>query len=401
MSRRLVAVVLALVMLAGVTSCSLERRLGAGELDQRTEGAFYVAPTPTPEGDPGSLVRSEPIRSAPDGTKAWRIMYHSRDLRGADVLVTGVVVAPEQAPAAGERTVVSWAHPTTGVAARCAPSVGIDPFILIEGLHRLITAGYVVVATDYPGMGLEGPNSYLIGRTAGNSVLDAARAAREVPDAHAGDELLLWGHSQGGQAVLFAAQDAESYAPDLRLVAAAVAAPAADLGSLLQDDIGDISGVTIGSYAFDSLVKTYGADDPRVTLDGLLTPAGAAAVPEMVGLCLLGQNSELHTIAKPLIGAFVKVDPATTQPWASLLEENTPGTTPITVPLLVAQGESDTLVRPATTDAFVQHECDIGTRVDYVRITDTGHGEVALRALDTLLPFFGDAVAGRSPASTC
>ena len=40
---------------------------------------------------------------------------------------------------------------------------------------------------------------------------------------------------------------AAAYAPEFHLEAIAVAAPAAELGTLLNDDIGDISGVTIGA----------------------------------------------------------------------------------------------------------------------------------------------------------
>jgi alpha-beta hydrolase superfamily lysophospholipase len=104
--------------------------------------------------------------------------------------------------------------------------------LLIEGLHELLNAGYVIAATDYPGMGADGPPSYLIGVSEANSVLDAARAARARPDAHANNRLVLCGHSQGGQAALFAAQGQAAYAPDLDLRGVAVAAPAMELGEL-------------------------------------------------------------------------------------------------------------------------------------------------------------------------
>ena len=116
----------------------------------------------------------------------------------------------------------------TGAVTRCAPSNGIDPFVLVEGVTQLLAKGYVVVDPDYPGLGVEGPSSYLIGSTEGNSLLDAVRAARQLPEAHSGTDVLLWGHSQGGQAVLFGAQEATTYAPDLRVHAVAAAAPATE-----------------------------------------------------------------------------------------------------------------------------------------------------------------------------
>jgi alpha-beta hydrolase superfamily lysophospholipase len=392
--RRAALLVLALV-LALVAGCSGGRRLVEGAIGMDHEAPFYTLPDPVPPGPPGRLVRSEPLPDGPPGADAWRILYHSRDLRGADVVVSGVVAAPRGPVPPGGRPIVSWGHPTTGAARRCAPSLGIDPFDLLEGLRDLLSAGYVVVATDYPGMGAAGPDSYLIGTSEGNSMLDAARAARQLPTG-AGRNLLLWGHSQGGQAVLFAAQSAPGYAPDLDLRGAAVAAPATDLAGLLKTDIGDISGVTIGSYAFDAYGSVY-RSTPGVTLSNILTPAGAAATPAMAQLCLFGQNGELHRIAQPLIGHYLSGDPAVTQPWAGLLSQNTPGATSLTVPLFIAQGDVDALIKPALTWQFADHECAIGTHVTRLPIPDTGHGMVALRALPTLLPWFGRALSGTEP----
>lgn len=47
----------------------------------------------------------------------------------------------------------------------------------------LLDRGYVVTYTDYAGTGVAGTDSYLIGATQGNNVLDAVRAARDIPSA--------------------------------------------------------------------------------------------------------------------------------------------------------------------------------------------------------------------------
>jgi alpha-beta hydrolase superfamily lysophospholipase len=395
---RVLAAVACVVVLA-IAGCSDGRRLVEGAIGEQHEASFYDVPDPLPAAVPGTVVRSEPLPQGPAGALAWRVLYHSRDLNSADIVVSGVVVAPASPAPPGGRTIVSWAHPTTGAAQQCAPSLGVDPFDLIEGLQDLLKAGYVVAASDYPGMGAAGPDSYLIGESEGHSVLDAARAARSLPSG-ASDRLLLWGHSQGGQAALFAAQDAATYAPELALRGAAVAAPATDLAGLLKSDIADVSGVTIGSYAFAAFSSVY-RDVPGVSLGGILTPAGAAATPAMAKLCLFGQNGELHRIATPLIGHYLASDPATTEPWATLLRQNTPGATRVPVPLFVAQGETDALVKPELTWQFADHECGAGTRVTRLALPQTGHGEVALRALPTLLPWFAALESGISPVANC
>ena len=389
---RALCLVLCALLLAGCTG--IVERGAEGAVEEWTEGPFCRLPDPLPPGAPGAIVRSEPIGSAPADALAWRVLYHSTDLNNIPILVSGVVVAPRSPAPPGGRTIVSWGHPTTGIVQRCAPSVGIDPFDLIEGLRDLLAAGYVVAATDYPGMGAAGPGSYLIGETAGRSVLDAARAARALEGTGAGSRLLLWGHSQGGHAVLFAAQSAAAYAPELQLLGAATAAPAAEL---LDADIGDVSGVTISAYAFATYASVY-RDTPGATLDTILTPAGAAATPAMASLCLFGQNRQLHELAQPLIGTFVAADPRTRQPWAALLQQNTPGAAKLTVPLFVAQGGADTLVRPETSARLVARECGLGTHVTTLTVPAADHGLIASAALPTVLKWF-DGVTGGTPGS--
>ncbi|HEY5840508.1 MAG TPA: lipase family protein [Mycobacterium sp.] len=382
-------------------SASTDRELVEGFIEEGGNATFYTPPSPTPAGAPGEIVRTERLLSAPDGTKAWRILYHTTDVMGENIIVSGVVIAPATAAPDGGRTVVGWGHPTTGAAAACAPSNGVDPFDLIEGMRPLLSAGYVISYADYPGLGVTGQSSYMIGTSEGNSVLDAARAARNIPDAGAGSDVLLWGHSQGGQAVLFAGQDAKSYAPELTVHGVAVAAPAADLATLFDDDIADASGVTLGSYAFAAFESVYAEQYPGLSLTSILTDAGAAATPGMAQLCLLGQHSQLHDQALGLVGNYIRSDPATTEPWATMLAENTPGATPLGVPLFVAQGETDALVLLSATEGFVSKQCAAGAHVVFKTFPDTGHGTIALKATPDVVSFFGDVLAGNPPASTC
>jgi hypothetical protein len=69
--------------------------------------------------------------------------------------------------------------------------------------------------------------------------------------------------------------------------------------------------------------------------------------------------------------------------------------------LLVAQGDSDTLVHPSATDAFIAHECSIGTKVTALHIPNTGHGTVALKALPTVLAFFAHLGTHATASPAC
>lgn len=398
---RAVAVAVALLVLVTVVVADVERRLLAGELEQGGDRAFYTVPAPLAPGEPGQIIRRERILGAPVGSTAWRVVYHSRDQRGRDIPVSGVVVVPQWPAAKGSRTIVSWAHPTTGAAAHCAPSLAVDPFLAIEGMHELLAAGYAIAATDYPGMGVPGESSYLLAVPESNSVLDAARAAREIIGAESDGRLLLWGHSQGGQAALVAAERAASYAPELTLAGVAVAAPAADLDVLMTDNLDTMAGVTIVAYAVSAYLDAYSPPTPRQELAAILTPEGAAATPAIVDLCLLSQSDRIHAAAGPLIGRYVRSDPATTQPWEELLQENSAGGGRITVPVFVGQGLADTLVRPSATERYVAGLCSAGNDVAFHTYRDIDHGLVAFASVPALVPWLLEVDAGRRPASTC
>jgi alpha-beta hydrolase superfamily lysophospholipase len=380
----LIVVLVVVVALVQAFVVLEDPRIIGDATESSTLAAFYQQPPSAPDGKPGSLVKSEPLVGAPFASRAWRIMYRSTDLNGSPIVVTGIVVTPLGISRSNKRTVLAWGHPTTGTAASCAPSRSFDPFIGIEGLRMMLARGYTVVAPDFAGMGTTGPNSYLVGDTAAHTLLDAVRAARHIPAAQAGNRVVMWGHSQGGQAVLFAAQDARSYAPELKILAVAAAAPAADLNSLMAAHVDDISGVTIGSYAFPAFASVYAASTPGAKLSSILTPGAIHNLPEMNRLCLLPNLSKLHAIGTPLVGHFFLHNPTTTQPWKRLLTENSAGQSAFSAPLFIAQGTSDKLVPPGSTTEFVTNEQRKGMDVTYNRVPLANHGTIAYLTLPAL-----------------
>ncbi len=148
-------------------------------------------------GDRGAILSSAPFPGAPGGASATRIVYASTDPDGAAIAVSALVITPAGPAPAGGRKVLAWAHPTTGVQRACAPSEGPDPFGQIQGLDRFLAAGYVVVATDYPGLGTDGVHPYLVGASEARAVLDSVRAAQRLPGTGASASFAVWGHSQG------------------------------------------------------------------------------------------------------------------------------------------------------------------------------------------------------------
>ena len=87
------------------------------------QGAFYDATdAEITSGPPGSVIRSEPMNGAPAFGIAHRVLYRSTGMKGEPIFVSGVVIVPPGDPPPEGRPIVAWAHPTSGITPRCAPS---------------------------------------------------------------------------------------------------------------------------------------------------------------------------------------------------------------------------------------------------------------------------------------
>jgi acetyl esterase/lipase len=321
-------------------------------------------------GKPGTLLRSEPMSGAPAGAVAWRVLYVSSDENGRAIRVSGVVIASGLAAPEGGRPVVAWAHPTTGAAEPCAPSRRSGFFDSIPHLRALVTLDYVVAATDYPGLGTRGPHPYLVGGSEGRAVLDIVRAAGRIEKAGASTRVAVWGHSQGGQAALFAGELARRYAPELTLFGIAAAAPVTDVAQLLRDDAVERGQNVLAAYCLASWSRYYGAP-----LDGILPDPEIRAVERIAGECVEpgGESYRVPGERVELPAGFIPEGAYGTEPWRQLFGENRAGRAPAGAPLYIGQGTDDLIVRPSITEDFVQGLCARGETVRFQRLEGVGH----------------------------
>ena len=219
----------------------------------------------------------------------------------------------------GGRNVIAWAHPTVGLGVDCAPSRAPDVEADVQGLANFLAAGWVVVATDYAGLGTPGPSQFLVGGAEAQDVLNSVRAASRMPGVDAGTRVGLWGHSQGGNSVLWAADLAPRYAPELDIVAVAAAAPAASLPILLSHEWNSVIGSLIGSEVLATWPGTYPglklSDITDSSSDEISKMADACVEPELIKL-ELGS----HLGGNPLI----KTNPLSSPRWAAAFAANTP-----------------------------------------------------------------------------
>lgn len=360
---------------------------------------FYEAPDSTPV-EPGELLRSEPFTSAeiPEGAIAWRILYTTTRNEGEPALASGLVIAPLRT---GPSPVIAWSHGTTGFAEGCAPSILDDGLaagaMMIQ--DQVIEQGWAIVATDYTGLGTEGPHPYLIGQGEGRSVLDAVRAARQLPEANLADDTVIWGHSQGGHAALWAGQLAAGYAPELDIGGVAALAPASNLPGLI-DSLGTITGGEIfGSFVIAAYAATY----PDVNAADYLRPAARIIVPEMAERCLAEKSTIVSVLQALLFDRPIWSGDLTGSGFEARLVENIPAGQ-VEAPLLIGQGADDTLILPTVQQAYVEDRCDAGQPIDYR--TYPGRGHVPLVEADSplipeLIAWTQDRFAGAPAGDTC
>jgi hypothetical protein len=375
---------------------------------QSYEGdAFYSVPSPLPDGEHGDLLRYEAFDSpSPAGAEVWRIMYLSESVQGEPIAVTGLVVVPEgPAPSEGRR-VLSVGHGTAGISDVCAPSRHTAQLRSLEQrlgtpgslevLEGFADAGYVVAMTDYEGMGTPGDHPYLVGESEGRGILDAARAARQLPGADAGNQLGIWGYSQGGHSALWANQLAEEWAPELELVGTVAGAPGADLPASFAG-----TGAIESLYSrFILIVAGFAQAYPEADPSLVLTDAGVrvlerARVNEACGAVGVDMS--------PAGGEPVARDGfATVEPWASLMVDSDPGHVATDEPMLILHSAADETVPLSFSEALFARLCRLGQRIE-LRVYDQGdsHAAAVDDAVVDGLAWIEARMAGEPANSNC
>lgn len=348
---------------------------------------------------PGAILRVFPqVGGSVGNARAYRIIYRSTGMNGEPIAVSGAVLFPDAPTPRIKRDVVAWAHPTTGVAEKCAPTLLPDLSGTIAGIDEMLGRGFVIAATDYAGLGGEGMHPYLIGVSEARAVLDSVRAARQLPDAAAGHRFAVWGHSQGGHAALFTGEQAASYAPELQLVGVAAAAPATYLGELFRADRGSVGGNTLTAMVILSWSTVF-----NIPVDSVVLPSATRSFEAVARTCIerITELLRLQDVEAPLQRAFLKVDPTTIEPWRGIMERNTPGQAPPGAPVLILQGTADDLVRPPITKQFANRLCEAGAVVDMVWLEGVSHTFAGYDGAPAAVNWMADRFAGRRAPNGC
>lgn len=392
----------------------------------------------TPEGKLGQVIKQEAIATSVTGARGWRIAYISSDISGRKTIATGLVVAPMGPAPAGGRPVMSWAHGTTGAAQNCGPSQVIDPavplneYFLVGGnswtdygipsVEEFIKEGYVLVATDYQGLGGGGRHQYSVSATNGMDTLNAARAAVSMKETGANKKTLVYGWSQGGGAVIalagmseyikqtgtvadnldmigfvaMAPQDLSILAPAGKLDQAAADQFFQDFQKLFLDNVFNFTHATMyywGTQAAFSNLK----------LSDIFTDEGVKVANEIYGnKCMHASSDTFNFNYGASYATLLKQTPANTLAWVQAVQK---GGVPVAKPVAPVQiyfGTKDTAVPPMMHQMYQDQICKLGGNVGRMQLPgEQSHFTTPGSSKPFYLAWVKDRVAGKPLANAC
>lgn len=392
----------------------------------------------SPEGKLGQVIKQEKIETSVKGAQAWKIAYISSDISSRKTISTGLVVVPVGQAPAGGRPIMTWAHGTTGAAQNCGPSQVIDPvvplneYFLVGGnswtdygipaIEEFIKEGYVVVATDYQGLGSGGRHQYSVAATNAMDTINAARAVGSMKETSANKKTLVYGWSQGGGAAIALAgmpeyvKQAGTASDNLDIVGFVALAPQ-DISILAP--AGKRDQATADKYFQDSqkmfLDNVFNfthatmfywgtqAAFPNLKLADIFTDEGVKVVNDIYSnKCMHAASDTFNFNYGASYASLLRQKPVNTVAWAeAMLKGGVPVAKPI-APIQIYFGSKDTAVPPMMHKLYQEQACKLGGNVGRMQLPgEQSHFTTPGTSKPFYLAWVKDRIAGKPLANAC
>lgn len=400
---------------------------------------FYAAAAKLkPNGKLGQVIAKEVVATSIPNATAWRIAYISSDVRDQRTIATGLVVAPKGPPPKGGRPIVAWAHGTTGTAQNCGPSQVLNPaqelneYFLVGGtswtdfgvpsVGDFITQGYVIVATDYQGLGGGGRHQYAVSGTQGRDVIDSIRAAGSLGLSGASRKAVVYGWSVGGGATLGAASMPDymtkkntvfdgievvgfvALAP-FDVAATAPTGPLDDaaatrmLQGLSQSFTGNVMDFAHYAMSLWALPVTF----PDLALTDVFTDEGAKAIDAIMSKkCMHAGADTISYTFGATYKQLLREQPSNAEAWARALLQGSVARVPPVAPVVIYWGTKDVVVPPVMGQRYREQMCSLGANVTRVQLPgEQTHFSTPGAAAPMYGPWIKDRFAGKALANGC
>jgi len=379
----LIVSVLLMVVVAVALSLTVGRSALAGlfgSTDAMARPSESIASADLSGGGPGSLISAVAMTDF-DRTNIGRAMRSARVVYrstsgddGSATEVSGTVFTPLGPAPVGGWPVVSFGHGTLGWEERCGPSLSPTLLGQVTAVDGFVKRGYAVAMADYQGLGSPGIHPYSDAKTAGLNMIDAVRALRHTfPDVS--ERWVALGGSQGGGAAWAANEQANSYAPELKILGAVGLSPAADVSGLVDKAVSGTLTEDQGPV-LQGILYSLARLHPDLDLDDYRHGA-ATRYWDVLSSCG-GPDVHERTAAMKALGPddFKPNTPQAADRLRDLLNEWALPQRPLSAPLYVEFGSEDTFIDPPWTLAAIQRACELGGVVDWREDPGIGHGDV-------------------------
>ncbi len=363
-----------------------------------SDDPFYTAPANSTSAPAGALLKVEresntSLYTLPPTLSLSRFMYQSETLNGTLVPVSGFILWPYAAHShQGGLPFIAWAHGTSGSSKECAPSNIQNLWYNFQGLYELAIQGYVVVATDYAGLGVSEDASgnsiiheYTTGPAQANDLFYSISAARQAfPDLS--EEFVAMGHSEGGGAAWafaekLAAEPLPGYLGSIAL---------SPFTRVLDLPPGEPIIPAILLFLVPNLQRNFGPFAP----EDIFTSEGLRSLET------LNQLDGCTTIIYQLVGPDVlKPGWQNNTSIRKYQEAAAVGRKPIKGPLLIIQGGADPIINPLTVEAAINDTVQKipSSQIEYHLLPNVTHTPTMYAGLPIYLDWINSRFAGEPP----
>ncbi|KAF5649626.1 secretory lipase [Fusarium sp. NRRL 52700] len=351
---------------------------------------FYNLPDRPANLRPGQVLKVQevtdpaPFSIAP-GSSLSRILYTTRNFNGTIIPASAFILWPfvprhVNSNSNGKAPAVLWAHGTTGYFIDSAPSAHRGLYYENVVPLSLAPEGYVVVAPDYAGIGVDKswdgsdiPHQYFATPVGAQDTLFAMEAALGAFSNRLSGEFAIIGHSQGG-GVAWGAAEALAKGKDTSGRKAFV--------KLLKGYVGTISIAPVTKPL--STPRLFSSYSTSIALSSIfhdfkpsqwLTPLGVARqkLTKQIGGTVAAGQQLFFTESQSV---FEKRDWYNSSYHAAAFDKlGTVGDKPFAGPLLVIQGPEDVFVAATTTNETVTNSADLNPNesLSYMYVDKFGH----------------------------
>lgn len=337
-------------------------------------GVAELPPPDLTDDGPGSLVTVEPLDKSSDFEQltivGMRMVYRSTNGAGIPTTVSGIIAVPPGRAPTGGWPVISFGHDVTGVQTNCAPSLAQNLGGYSSVISVLADRGYVVVMTDYEGLGVDGHHPLIDANALGRNMTDAVRAAgRVVPDAS--KRWAAFGLGQGGAAAWAANEESATYGAGLDLVGAVSVSPLADVTALA--DLMDTGKLEPAQFRLAALIVSSLALAPHTNINpqDFINEKAAAQWGNLTNCAVVDPAQTVAAAATLQPDDFKPRTPAATEQLRNDLQATAlPGPLTLSAPLLVVYATMDPVIQPGWTEQAVRTACGRGDPIEVKKISD-------------------------------